>query len=372
MFWIFIFILMLIIAGLGIAYLTSRICRFEFVQKISRGNRKVRIIIGLTLLLAVLAVIWLTMGPVNAVVCMIHLALFWFISDIIFFSIEKRISKKRKRYYAGGLAITLCVVYLSMGWFLANHVWETNYTIMTDKEVGELRIVQFADSHIGTTFDGKEFEKYVDQMEEQNPDVVMVTGDFVDDDTSKEDMIDACKALGTMKTTYGVYYSFGNHDKGYYNNEVRGFDGDDLIDELEKNHVTVLQDESVLIDNRFYIIGRQDLSEELKCGSGRATMEELISELDRDKFMIVMDHQPCDYDSQVEANIDLMFSGHTHGGQMIPLGVINTLVSTNDKVYGHEKIKNTNFIVTSGISDWAMQFKTGCKSEYVVVDVKGN
>ena len=43
----------------------------------------------------------------------------------------------------------------------------------------------------------------------------------------------------------------------------------------------------------------------------------------------------------------------------------------DDKVYGYEKRENTNFIVTSGISDWAIKFKTGCRSEYVLIDIQG-
>ena len=50
--------------------------------------------------------------------------------------------------------------------------------------------------------------------------------------TSKEDLIAACQALGTLKTTSGVYYAFGNHDKGYYDQAYRGYSGDDLIAEL--------------------------------------------------------------------------------------------------------------------------------------------
>ena len=67
---------------------------------------------------------------------------------------------------------------------------------------------------------------------------------------------------------------FGNHDKGKYNaNGQRGYNGDDLIAQLQKN-VTVLQDETVLIDNRFYLVGRQDASEGLDFGGGRATAAE--------------------------------------------------------------------------------------------------
>ena len=184
-------------------------------------------------------------------------------------------------------------------------------------------------------------------------------------------MIQCCASLGEMKTTYGVYYVFGNHDKGYYSPGYRGYDGNDLIRELEKNQVHVLQDETALIDDRFYIMGRQDKSEEYE--DGRATMQELTADLDLDKFSIVLDHQPAEYEAQKESCVDLVLSGHTHGGQLFPLMNIENAINItpDDKIYGYEKRDNTNFIVTSGISDWAIKFKTGCKSEYLLINIKG-
>ena len=65
-------------------------------------------------------------------------------------------------------------------------------------------------------------------------------------------------------------------------------------------------------------------------------------------------------------------SGHTHCGQLFPLMNIENLTGLDDdRVYGYKKRDNTNFIVTSGISDWAIKFKTGCKSEYVIVNIQG-
>ena len=241
----------------------------------------------------------------------------------------------------------------------------------TDKNVGNLRIVQFADSHVGNTFDGEEFLDHVKAMQEENPDLVVVTGDYVDDDTSKEDMAAACRALGTLRTTYGVYYVFGNHDKGYYGPEYRGYDGGDLIAELEKNNVTVLEDETVLIGQQFYLIGRQDRSEEQR-GNRRASMQEMMKDLDADKYSIVLDHQPYDYDAQSAAGVDLVLSGHTHGGHFFPINSMGEWLGIDAKTYGLEQREDTNFIVTSGISEWAIQFRTGCKSEYVVVDIQGN
>ena len=96
----------------------------------------------------------------------------------------------------------------------------------------------------------------------------------------------------------------------------------------------------------------------------------MVSDKQKNKFMIVMDHQPNDYEKEKNFLVDLVLSGHTHGGHLFPAGFVGLLMGANDKVYGHEKIENTDFIVTSGISGWAIPFKTGAISEYVVIDVK--
>ena len=368
--WIFILGAIFLGGILGILYLASRFPKFSFVHKLAKEKKGICFVIGLVLGVLLLLVLWVSIGFINAAICIIHLVVIWLLCDGVNKLVEKKRGKAFVRYYAGVSAIGITVIYLSCGWFLAHNVWHTKYTLETDKQVGNLRIVQFADSHVGTTFNGEGFAKQVEAMQEENPDVVVIVGDYVDDDTTKEDMIASCAALGTLKTTYGVYYTFGNHDKGYYGPEYRGYSGDDLIAELEKNNVKILQDETVLLGERFYLIGRQDRSEEQR-GDGRASMEELVAGLDSDKYSIVLDHQPHDYDAQEEAGVDLVLSGHTHGGQLFPFHRMGQWTGIDDKSYGLEKRGNTNFIVTSGISDWAIKFKTGCKSEYVVIDISG-
>ena len=68
--------------------------------------------------------------------------------------------------------------------------------------------------------------------------------------------------------------------------------------------------------------------------------------------------------------VDLVLSGHTHGGQLFPLGYIGLLMGANDEFYGLHQRENTNFIVNSGISDWAIDFKTGTFSEVGIIDIK--
>ena len=360
----------------GSIYLVSRVRKFAFVKKLAGEKKSRQILLSALLVAAETAVIWICLGSMNAIVCQIHLMIFWLLCELIFFIIRKARKKGFQRYYTGAAACIFTVGYLAVGWVLVHHVWQTDYVIKTEKAVGNLRLAVLADSHVGTTFHGEGFEKRLEKLQAQEPDAVLVVGDFVDDDTSREDMIRSCQALGKLEATYGVYYVFGNHDKGYYPAENRGYTGDDLVKELEENGVTVLQDETVLLGDDFYLCGRKDRSEETENregSTGRKQMDELTENLDPDKFSIVMDHQPCDYDAQADAQVDLVLSGHTHGGQLFPLGLVSTLTGLggNDQVYGYEKRGETNFIVTSGISDWAIKFKTGCKSEFVIVDIQG-
>lgn len=158
-----------------------------------------------------------------------------------------------------------------------------------------------------------------------------------------------------------MFYVPGNHDKGY--SSYRDFTYDDLISELKKNNVTVLQDEVAEVGENYYVVGRKDRSMK------RMDISELTASLDPSKFVIVLDHQPNDYKAESQANCDLVLSGHTHGGQMIPIGPFGELIGANDATYGKETRGNTTFIVTSGIADWAIPYKTGTISEYVLIDV---
>ena len=367
--WFILILSLLALTGAGILFLAGRIGRFAFIRKLSGNRNALSYLLGLAAAILSTAIIWLSIGFMNAIVCMLHLVIFWIVWDVIFQIVQKRQKPESDRYYAGAVAVIITICYLASGWYQAHHVVATIYDVSTEKKVNSLRVAALSDSHVGTTFDGNTFARHLKTIEAQNPDLLLIVGDFVDDDTSKEDMIRSCEALGAVKTTYGVYFVFGNHDKGY-STSFRGYDGDDLRSELEKNGVHVMQDDVELVDDRFYVIGRKDRFDESR--SGRMTMDELVTDLDPDKFKIVLDHQPQDYKAQAKAGVDLVISGHTHGGQLFPLMVIENLIkiTPDDKVYGYEKRGDTNFIVTSGISDWAIKFKTGCKSEYLIVDIQ--
>ena len=124
----------------------------------------------------------------------------------------------------------------------------------------------------------------------------------------------------------------------------------------------MLRDEVVQMDG-FAVIGREDASRP------RKGIDKLLEQAEDGSYTIVLNHQPNDYDAEAAAGADLVLSGHTHGGQMFPLAYVGLWTGANDSEYGLEQRSGTTFIVTSGIADWEIPYKTAAFSEYVVIDL---
>ena len=366
--WQIIGIMLLVISIFSVAYISLRISNFEFFANFCK-NKIIKLFIAFVIVATIFGMLVWQLKFINAVIVFLYASIIWLICDVLFWGVQKLRKKNFKYYYAGWLAIIISCLYLFNGWYQAHNVWKTDYNIITNKKVQNLRIIMFADAHVGTTFDGEGLANHMKEMQKHNPDMLVITGDFVDNGTSKDEMMRSLKSLAEFKSKYGVYLVLGNHDKSSNGKAFRGFSNDEFIDELKKHGVKVLQDEIELIDNEFYVIGRKDAFDERR-GYSRKSMKEMLRNIDKNKLMIVFDHQPNDYKNQIEEDIDLVLSGHTHGGQLFPINNVSKWMGMNDKIYGHEKIKNTDFIVTSGISDWEIKFKTGCRSEFVIIDIK--
>ena len=368
--WIIIMWTTLIFVAAAIFYLGMKVPNLLEINGFEEWGNFKQFSLGVLITLGVLGPITYCINFVNAMVCVMYLAMIWVVSDVTFGFIAKFAHITFAHYYAGWTALLLTVLSLIIGWHLDHKVWQTDYNLITKKNVPNLKIAMFADSHLGTTFDDKGFAEHLKKIEAENPDIVVIVGDYVDDGTTKEQMINATRALGKLKTEYGIYFVSGNHDKGYYGAAYRGFSEQELFAELQKNNITVLRDEALLINNAFYIIGRNDFSVEKEQGGTRQSMEALVKNLDKSKYMVVLDHQPTDFANQAKAEVDLVLCGHTHGGQLFPFNQVGKWIGANDLVYGLERRNQTDFIVTSGISDWAIKFKTGTKSEYVIINIK--
>ena len=360
--WLAIFIVVALLGVVSVIYLVTRFHRFLLFERLAEKHKLLSWLAALLPVAAVMCTYFVNLFTMFVV--LIHLMVIWLLCDFVCFVIRRLRHKPRTRNYAGGAALLLTAAVLGSGWYFAHHVYETDYQLKTQKPLGgePLRIAMLADSHLSITLSGEDFAAQIDRIREAKPDVLFIVGDFVDDDTQKADMLRACEALGGLELRYGIFYVYGNHDEGYY--DYRSFSADDLRNALTENHVTILTDETQVIDGRFAVIGRQDFY-----APSRASAAELAAPLDDSLYQIVLDHQPTDYDAEADAGFDLVLSGHTHGGHIFPAGQIGLLISDNDAIYGLETRRGTDFIVTSGISGWAIPFKTGTISEYCIIDV---
>lgn len=349
----------------GVIYLVSRFHQFALLKSIARQNKLLSWLLAAVPVAALGLACCLCFNVTTTIVVVLHLILFWLLCDLAAAIIKKIRKKPFRHYYPGAAALVITALYLGAGWYFAHHVYETHYQFSTTKDLGmeSLRVVALADSHLGITLDGEEFTRQMERIQQTDPDIVVIVGDFVDDDADKGDMIAACRALGKLETTYGVYFVFGNHDEGYWG--YRNFTSQELRTALTENNVTILTDDAILIDDSFYLVGRRDRSM-----WNRQDAQALTAKLDHSKYIILLDHQPNDYAGETAANADLVLSGHTHGGHIFPAGLIGLAIGANDRVYGTEQREDTTFVVTSGISGWAIPFKTGAISEYVVIDIQ--
>lgn len=131
---------------------------------------------------------------------------------------------------------------------------------------------------------------------------------------------------------------------------------------MERIGVTILLDESVKVDDSFYLVGRKD-----KTDSNRFSMEELLGKIDLSSPIIVMDHQPGEIKHAKMHGADLILSGHTHRGQMAPNHLITRKMFELD--WGYMKKNQLHTIVSSGYGFWGPPLRIGSRSEIVQIDI---
>ena len=121
----------LVLAGFSaLFYLVTRVHRFRFSLALARGRHGWSWVISVLAVLLPSAAIWLAWGYMNAIICLLHLALFWLLSDALFALLKRLHGKPWRRYYAGLTALLLTAAYLSAGWVQAHHVWQTNISFI--------------------------------------------------------------------------------------------------------------------------------------------------------------------------------------------------------------------------------------------------
>jgi len=266
------------------------------------------------------------------------------------------------------LIISIVVIVFLAG-LMAYGTWSarspkvTKYDINVNKstvDLKKLKIIMVSDIHLGSVVDNRRLTVMVNKINELNPDIVLIPGDIIDSSLEpfvKQKMSNNFKRL---KSKYGVYACLGNHDG-------MGSKVEDVVKTFNNSGINVLRDKAILINNSFYVIGRDDISQESQTKVKRKEISDIIKDLDKSKPLILMDHQPRDFAETQKQEIDLQVSGHTHRGQLFPANLITNAIFEID--YGYLKKNNSNFIVSSGYGTWGPPISIGSRCEIVKIDV---
>lgn len=258
------------------------------------------------------------------------------------------------------LAITICLY----GIFNMKNIEKTTYDLQTSKDIPDTKIVMISDLHYPNAMTEKDLQNIVKDLQKEKPSFYILNGDIVDEFTSVDQMKTVFQTLGKLTKTADVYYVFGNHDNQHYAKEP-AFSKETLKKVIESNGITVLQDDILHFSN-ITLIGREDLEE------NRRSLHSLMRTCDLDSYIVVFDHQPSDLKLCKELGVDLQLSGHTHSGQIFPVGSLANSLGIFEHGYGMIKKGNFTQITTSGIHGWGFPTRTEGISEYVSISITSN
>ena len=279
----------------------------------------------------------------------------------------------------GGICFAVITAFTVTGIVTAQTIRTTGYEVTVKKDCGSrksLHVVLIADLHLGYNIGVRYMEKMVERINELNPDVVVIAGDIFDNEYEALDRPEKlAEVLDQIRTKYGVYACYGNHD--IEEPILAGFTfgkkgvkkvSDPRMDEfLVRSGIRLLRDEAVLLDDSFYLYGRPDLERPGRGIEKRKTPEELTEDLDLTKPVIVIDHEPKELAELAAAGVDLDLCGHTHDGQMFPGNLTINLMWEN--ACGYLKKGDMHNIVTSGIGVFGPNMRVGTKSEICNIKV---
>lgn len=261
------------------------------------------------------------------------------------------------------LCLFICTVLLYGVWRARSPVVVT-YDLEIPKSGGsypELTIVLVSDTHLGATNGNRQLRQMVEMVNGLQPDLVLHAGDLIDDEVQTFIDKNMAAELKQIKAKLGTYIILGNHDyPAGYTAEYREL--------LAAAGVRLLLDEAVLVDDSFYLIGRDDWSGQRRMGRPRKPLAELVAGLDQNRPLLLMDHQPNRLPEAEEAGIDLQVSGHTHRGQMFPNQFVTRRVFEID--WGYLKKGALHVIVSLGYGTWGPPVRIGNRPEVVAIRVR--
>ncbi|AOT69507.1 metallophosphoesterase [Geosporobacter ferrireducens] len=298
---------------------------------------------------------------------MVYFTMAYLLIDIVSF-LGKKAGINLLDFKAGpgvGIAVLLFVVgVILFGSWSARSPRNVEYDVMINKpgnKVNSINVVMVSDIHLGTIIHNGRLVNMVNRINELNPDIILLPGDVIDENIQYFIEQNMSETFSRLNPPLGIYAVMGNH-------EYIGGHADEIAVHLAEAGVVVLRDEVVLVNDSFYIIGREDRDSQRFTGQSRKSIKELMAHVDPSLPLILLDHQPNNLSEHKKAGIDLQVSGHTHRGQLFPFHLITGRIFEID--WGHLQDGDYNIIVSSGYGTWGPPIRVGHRSEIVKINIQ--
>ncbi|HSA96769.1 MAG TPA: metallophosphoesterase [Acidobacteriota bacterium] len=259
-------------------------------------------------------------------------------------------------FIAAAGAVVLTIV---AGAWNATRLVTVDLDLKVPKKAGaveRLTVAVASDLHLGAVVGPKRLARVVERINALEPDIVLFAGDIVDESVTPGIEAKLGAIMRRLQPRLGVFAVPGNHE--FFSGLERN------LACLRSCGITVLEDQAVRVDDAFILAGRRDPTS-LKVQEVRLSIPGILSKsgLGGDLPLVVLDHQPVHLEEAEKAGAALQISGHTHNGQLFPIGLINTFVYELN--WGYLRKGATQYYVTSGAATWGPPIRIGSRGEIV-------
>ena len=270
------------------------------------------------------------------------------------------VRRRRRRLVLLGAAGV--IILILAGHFNARDIRTTRVELNLGKSCGsheDIKIAFLSDLHLGTTVGPGHLRRTLEIIETARPDLILLGGDIVDAEIDRVQEEQLSPLLNRLHAPLGVFGVTGNHEY------IAGIDHS--VEYLARNGITLLRDRWIMIDDSFYLAGREDRSASRR-GTGRKNLNQLLAGIDPVCPLILLDHQPTAFREEAEAGADLILCGHTHHGQLFPVNLITEAIYGWS--WGLTEINGSRLYISSGAGTWGPPVRIGNHPEVVILNVR--
>lgn len=257
----------------------------------------------------------------------------------------------RNNFYTLGVIALFLFGVFSWGNWRYSHKYKRELTLSSHGKLSRpIKVLMMSDLQLGYHIRRSELAQWVDSINAENPDLVLIAGDLMD--RSIRPLHEENMALELKRIHAPIFACLGNHEYYTGDKEAAKF--------IREAGITLLKD-SAMRWGEICIVGRDDYF-----NPRRASLKTLMPS-DKGLYTIVLDHQPHLLKEAEHCGADFQLSGHTHEGQIWPISWITHAIY--ECAYGSHQRGKTQYYISSGMGIWGGKFRIGTRSEYVVATI---